>query len=180
MIESWNFPGYEGKPVRVTVYSAGDEVELLLDGRSVARGGVKDYRTELEIVYRPGELTAVSRRAGAELGRASLCTTGPAQALRVTAEPSYGGEFRYLRIEAVDGRGRVVPDFTECVRVQVQGAALAALGGADPRSDTNYTRGEAAADRGRLLLVVRRKESCAVRVCCEGGGLRAEAELPLE
>ena len=180
LIESWNFQGFDGKPVRVTVYSAGDEVELLLDGRSVARGGVKDYRTELEVVYRPGKLTAVSRRAGVELGRTSLCTTGPAQALRVTAEPSYGGEFRFLRIEAVDGQGRVAPDFAQRVRVQVQGAALAALGGADPRSDTNYTRGEAAADRGRLLLVVRKKGRGTVRVCCEGGGLHAQAELELD
>lgn len=180
LMESWNFSGCEGQPIRVTVYSAGDEVELLLNGRSVAHGDVKDYRTELEIVYRPGKLTAVSRKAGEELGRTSLCTTGPAQALRVTAESSYGGEYRFLHIEAVDAQGRVAPDFTSRVRVQVQGAEFAALGGADPRSDTNYTRGEAVADRGRLLLVVRKKEEGPVRVCCEGGGLCARTELALD
>ena len=30
--ESWNWSGYEGKPIVVEVYSAADEVELFING----------------------------------------------------------------------------------------------------------------------------------------------------
>ena len=55
-------------------------------------------------------------------------------------------------------------------------AALAALGGADPRSDTNYTRGEAAADRGRLLLVVREKGKLAAHRARMAAAIEADDE----
>jgi beta-galactosidase len=180
LVESWNFAGYEGKRVRVTVYSAGDEVRLMLNGETVATGGVKDYETVLEIPYQPGELVAVSLRDGAELGRAQMCTAGPAAGFRVEAETGFGGVYRFVNLTVVDAAGRRVPDYVETVKVTVRGAAFAALGGADPKSATNYTRGEAAPAQGRLLLVVKRGESGRAVVACESGALHGEAEVALD
>lgn len=36
-IDSWTFPGYEGKPAKLKVLSCGDEVELFLNGTSLGR-----------------------------------------------------------------------------------------------------------------------------------------------
>ena len=70
-----------GQPVTVEVYSDADEVELLLDGRSLgtAKAGEKNrFRAEFEVTYEPGELTAVARTGGAETGRFALrSATGP-------------------------------------------------------------------------------------------------------
>ncbi len=177
--ESWTFPGYEGRMVRVTVYSAGDEVRLLLDGAPVASGGVTDYRTVMEIPYQPGELTAVSLRDGKELGRTSMRTAKEAVGFRVEAESSWGGAYRFLHITAVDEDGLRVPNFAQRVAARVEGASLAALGGADPKGETNYTSGEAESAQGRLLLVIKRGESDRAVVTLESGSLHSVQEIAL-
>lgn len=179
LVESWTFPGWEDRPVRVTVYSAGDEVELLVNGETVARGKVEDYKTVLETRYCPGELVAVSRREGRELGRVSLHTAGKPEGFRIEAEPSYGGQYRFVHIEVVDGQGVCAPQFDGCVRVTVEGAGFAALGSGDPCGDENYTAGAAMPHEGRLLLVVKKGEGPA-HITCEGGGLCASVQMDLD
>ena len=80
-VGSWSWPGAEGKPVTVEVYSDADEVELLLDGASlgIAPVGEKNrFRAEFEVTYTPGELVAVARTGGEETGRFALrSATGP-------------------------------------------------------------------------------------------------------
>jgi beta-galactosidase len=39
-IVGWTWPGYEGEPITVEVYSGGDEVELPLGGESLGRRSV--------------------------------------------------------------------------------------------------------------------------------------------
>jgi beta-galactosidase len=75
VVSSWSWPGHEGRPVTVEVYAAADEVEMLLNGRSVGRrpaGGANRYRAAFEIVYEPAELTAVSWLGDGAVSRTSL------------------------------------------------------------------------------------------------------------
>ena len=69
---SWTWPGCDGKPVIVEVYSAGDEVEyfrtVFLLGNSLPEKA-NDYRAYFEAICRPGTLTAISYEGGQEIGR---------------------------------------------------------------------------------------------------------------
>ena len=70
---SWSWAGHEGAPVVVEVYADADEVELLVNGRSLGRqpaGAEHRFRAEFETTYEPGELEAVAWRDGEEIGRA--------------------------------------------------------------------------------------------------------------
>ena len=74
---SWTWAAPAGSPVKIDVYSSSDEVELVLNGRSLGRkptGVANDYRTVFEATYEPGELMAVGYTAGAETGRQLLAT----------------------------------------------------------------------------------------------------------
>ncbi|MFD1544907.1 DUF4982 domain-containing protein [Nonomuraea guangzhouensis] len=53
------------------MYSDADEVELLINGRSLGRKPVGEqhrFRTEFEITYEPGELLAIAYRDGVKSG----------------------------------------------------------------------------------------------------------------
>ena len=80
-MSSWSWVGHEGAPVTVEVYADADEVELLVNGRSVGRqpsGAAHRYKSVFETVYEPGLLEAVAWRDGAEVGRTALrSATGP-------------------------------------------------------------------------------------------------------
>src|SRR5205807_1252077 len=98
VVPNWTWDGCEGTPVVVEVYADADEVELLLDGRSVARAPVGTERpclTTFETIFEPGELEAVAWRAGRAAGRSAIRTArGPvrleagADRVEIAAHPS--------------------------------------------------------------------------------------------
>ncbi|MGH1560879.1 DUF4982 domain-containing protein [Caulobacter segnis] len=68
----WNWTGKEGKPVSVWVYSNLDEIELVLNGRSLGRKPMPPLKhVEWQVPYQPGVIEAIGRRAG----RASSCAS---------------------------------------------------------------------------------------------------------
>ena len=85
---NWNWPGQEGRMVRVVAYSAG-EVELVLNKKSLGRkaaGPANRFAAVFDLLYEPGLLEAISYQDGAVLSRNGLITSGPPAALRLHAE----------------------------------------------------------------------------------------------
>lgn len=163
VIDSWSFPGSEGKPTLVYVYSADDEVELRLDGVSVGRkpaGAASENKVVFEVTYQPGILEAVGYRNGQEVGRTSLKTTGAPFALRLspdrTALRGEYGDLAYVTVEVVDREGEVVRYADALVSLEIDGAGeLIAVGTADPVSEELYVGNQRKAYQGRLMAVVR-------------------------
>ena len=64
-IASWTWPGYEGRTASVDVYADADEVELILNGKSLGKKTVKDvYTATYEVPYEAGCLTAYAYTDG--------------------------------------------------------------------------------------------------------------------
>ncbi len=160
---SWSFPGQEGSPTRVDVYAADEEVELLLNGKSLGRkaaGAFAQNKVTFEVVYAPGTLEAVTYRGSRQSGRTVLTTSAAPASLRLTPDRTTiratAGDLSYVTIEIVDTAGIVVPYATHQVRVEVNGAGeLIAIGTANPLSEELYVGTQRAAYEGRLLAVVR-------------------------
>lgn len=171
---SWNWPGQEGQPAKVMVFSCADEVELYLNGESigkkaVAKEGELPQSALFETVYTPGELLAVSFKNGEEVSRRTLRTTGEPAALRLT--PEEAGKYIYVQAEIVDRDGLLVPDAKLPMTAKVSGAAsLAGFGSANPITDENYTSGHFTSYRGRALAVLK---------ACEENG-KAELTISAE
>ncbi len=92
---NWSWKGQEGRPIRVTAYSAAEEVELFLNGESLgkcAAGKANRYMASFDITYQPGLLEAVSYQDGAEVSRTNLKTTGEPAAIRLIPEPLRGAD----------------------------------------------------------------------------------------
>lgn len=163
-IASWTFKDCDGKPVIVEIYSAGDEVELLCNGKSLGRkaaGRDAEYRVYFETVYEAGTLTAISYENGIEIGRDELKTAGSNRKLVLYAEQpaKIGAEFIFVNIELQDENGIIVTDEDMEIHIVVKGAALAGFGSGNPKPQNNFTETAAELFHGRALAIIRKTES---------------------
>ncbi len=146
----WNWP--EGSQQNLFTYTNADEVELLVNGRSIGtRQNPRGDSQSRNIIYwksvpygSGGTITAVARSNGQEVARHALQTSGKAVALQIESEaPDWragGMDLHYLKIRAVDRQGRFVPLAQDEVTVDVSGAAqLLTLDNGDHSTNEVFT-----------------------------------------
>ncbi len=159
----WTWPGMEGREVVVDVYSACDEVELLLNGRPVGRKALSEEDrliASFTVTYEPGTLAAVGYRAGAKVAEQSLVTCGPAVGLRLVLDRNPiradRNDLAYVTVEAVDAEGRPAPTADHVVYFTTAGVGhIAALGSNNPRHTEAYRGNRHRLFRGRCLVILR-------------------------
>ena len=185
----WNYPGWEGKPVELLVFSNAREVELFVNGRSAGRKPVSGERplpnsVRFEAVYEPGKVEAVSYTDGREVSRALLATAGAPAKIRIVPEKTVmkadGHDLIYAGIEIVDKDGMIVPDAEISLTVNLTGPAyLAGFGTGNPVTDEDYTDNGTKSFRGRASAVLRAsRENGQVILTVSGEGLpTAKTEL---
>jgi beta-galactosidase len=162
-ISSWTWPGSEGSPVTVEVYSDADEVELLVNGRSLGRRAVGDshrFRAEFEAVYEPGELLAIAYTGGTETGRHLLRSADGPVLLRAEADRQVitadGGDLAYVTLTLTDPAGTCCTRADRPVRVEVTGqGVLLGFGSASPSTEERFDATERRTYDGRALAVLR-------------------------
>jgi beta-galactosidase len=162
-VSSWSWPGFEGRPVTVDVFSDADEVELFVNGSSVGRRPVGDehgFHASFETTFEPGEIVAVAYGDAAEVARAALqSATGPAR-LELLADRAViradDTDLAYVDIALADESGRLYHTGDRAVTVDIEGpAVLQALGSGNPRTEETFGRTTHDTFRGRALAVVR-------------------------
>lgn len=179
--QSWTWPGQEGRPLAVRVYTAGDRVELRLNGQAVEEMPVTAAdlkRVEFKVRYQAGTLEAVAYRGGAEIARRKLATVDAPAAVRLTPErPSAGrsrGDVAFVAIEVVDAEGRRVPQAEQALQLSIAGPAeLAGFGSANPLAVGGFQSAAAQTFDGRALAILRSQGRAGrVRIEVKGEGLR--------
>lgn len=158
--ECWNWPGHEGRPIDVEVYSRYPSVRLYQDGKLVGEKDVEGMKATFTVGYRPGKLTAEGVQGDDVMETVSLATAGDVAGLRLTADctalAADGQDLSFITIECIDAEGRCVSVADNRLTVDVAGAAtLAALGNADIKDCDPYYDAAHKAWRGRALAVVR-------------------------
>lgn len=134
------------------------------------------YRLRWEnVIYEPGTLEVVARKEGKEIGRARVSTAGPAQALRLTPEPVYGDDLRYVLVEAVDGDGRPAPRDMSVADFQIEGpATIAGIDNGNPVCLDPFQDHRHPLFHGKAVLILRRDPGASgqVKVHARAAGLR--------
>lgn len=151
--DCWFFPEeYVGKMVKVDVYGAGDEAELVLNGRSLGTVAIERLAATMDVPYEKGTLEAIVKKDGEVISRAKIETTGefaglvlePEETMPETRSTMCGagedvpgtrssvpegkvsvsgkGDLVYVRVCAVDSLGRRIMDCEEEIQVSVSGA----------------------------------------------------------
>jgi beta-galactosidase len=181
-MRSWTWPGSEGKTLKVRVYSSGDQVRLLLNGKEI---GVKpvsretELKAEFDVPYAVGELKAVALAAGQPIAELSFKTAGKPAKLRLAPDRTSirrdRNDLSYVTVEVVDQAGELVPDAVVQVSFSISGAAeLAAAGSANPKDVWSFRQLRPKTFRGRCLAIVRAKGAVgAATIRAQADGLPA-------
>ncbi len=134
----WNWE--EGKSVCVTTVTNCDEVELLLNGRSLGRRPSNVFeQNEWEVTFEAGTLSAVGYRNGQAAVTAERKTAGTPVAVKLTPDRTVlenGGQDTVpVRVSAVDANGVEVPLADHLIRFTVEGDGFVrGVGNGDPNS----------------------------------------------
>lgn len=162
--ENWNRTA--GEKVSLYTYTNGDEVELLMNGKSLGtKKNERDPKVRNRIrwdgiVYQPGAITAVARMDGKEIARHRLETTGEAVALQLVADKQTwhadGKDLQHVRIIAVDKKGRRVLSADEKLTFKVSGdAEIVAVDNGNIQSDELAVGNERNLFMGTALVILR-------------------------
>lgn len=160
-VHSWSWNGQEGKRADIDVYSIGDSIELIQDGKSLGIKKLEKCMASYQCVYQRGELVAVSfDKAGNELAREALKTAGVDTVLRAEPEAENmladGMDLLYIPVLLCDEQGITKNLEDRDVTVRVEGAAtLQAVGSGNPETTQNFTSNTYKTFRGRMLAVLR-------------------------
>ncbi|MCC8160368.1 MAG: DUF4982 domain-containing protein [Oscillospiraceae bacterium] len=120
----WNYPVGAGEALTVYAFSNLDEAELFVNGKSYGRRKSSRYLSWGNVIYEPGELTAVGYRNGGEVMRETVKTTGAVH--RLSLEPykavmSADEDTAIINIFARDADGLTVPTADNEVRFYISG-----------------------------------------------------------
>lgn len=136
----WNWPGREGKDVRVWVYSNAEEVELFLNGATLGRKAMeRDGHLEWTVPYQPGSLLAVGYSGGGEAARHETRSSGKAARIALSADRTGlaggGRDAAVVKVWALDADGLPVPDADNEIEFAIEGPGLIlGVGNGDPGS----------------------------------------------
>ena len=156
--ESWTWPGWEGKPVEVEVYTRQPEVKLYLDDQLIGTKQVSrdtEFKAVFSVPYKAGTLRA---EAGGE--RVTLKTANDPARLRLTPDRTVmtadGQSLTFVTVEVLDKQGALVPEAAIPCEASVKGAGtLLAFASADLKDTEPYISPRVKTWKGRALLVVR-------------------------
>jgi beta-galactosidase len=161
-LQSWTWPGAEGKSLSVRVFSRAQMVRLLLNGKVIGEQEIKDgnITAVFNVPYEPGSLKAVNVENGKETDSIEFKTTGLPKRIRLTADRTTIKENRndlsYVMVEVVDADDQVVPTADIPIQFSITGAGeIAGVGNADPTDVSGFQKPKKKTFRGKCLVIVR-------------------------
>lgn len=158
----WNWPAKIGRNVPVWCFSNCDEVELFLNGRSLGKKAMPEFR-HLQwdnVFYEPGRLEAKGFVKGKRVAHKIIDTTGVPAAVKLRPHRARlradGQDTVTVAVEIRDHQGRVVPTAANQVHFEIRGAgALAGVGNGDPSCQEPNQADFRSAFNGYCMVLVR-------------------------
>lgn len=172
----WNWPGLEGKEIAVWVYSNLDQVELLVNGRSLGTKAMeKNGHAAWNVKYEPGGIVVRGYKQGKVVMTTRRDTTGPAAKLAMVCDRDSvgadGADVAMFAVEVRDARDRVVPTADNPVSFRVLGEGrLMGTGNGDPTDHAPNTGSLRKAFSGLCMGIVQSTKAA--------GSITVEATAP--
>src|SRR5258708_5972941 len=162
-LPSWTWPGQEGKPLTVEVYSGAESVRLFLNNKLIGEkptGREQAFKADFEVSYAPGTLKAEGLRGNRVVAESVLGTVGNPARLKLTADRTTlaadGEDLAFVTVEALDRQGHLQINSDVMVHFAVAGAGtIAAVGNGNGQGDDLYSGDSFHLFHGRALIVLR-------------------------
>jgi beta-galactosidase len=157
---TWNWPGKEGKPIRVVTFSNARNVELFLNGKSL---GVKTMprngHLEWEVPYAPGKLIAKASTDKKVVATDTVETTGPAARVELSPERRVlhadGQDTMVVPVSILDAQGRFVAGADNRVSFELSGGGkILGVGNGNPSDHDPDRARERNAFHGHCVVLI--------------------------
>jgi len=115
LMPHWNWPGQEGKEIKVIAFSNCRSVEIFLNGQSLGAREMPRYgHVEWNVKYTPGTLLAKGLDASGKVQATdTVQTTGAPASLRLRTDRTMlnadGEDLSPVEVDVLDSEGRIVP-----------------------------------------------------------------------
>jgi len=167
ILPHWNWPEYIGQPIPIHVYTSGDEVELILNGRSLGKKRKSPYTYRLvweNVTYEPGEIRAIAYKQGKLWAVSRRRTTGTPVKIIMEADRDAiwadGKDLCFVTVAVVDSRGDIVPRANHRIRFSIKGPGqIIATDNGDPTSHVSFQSHERELFNGLCLVIVRAEKN---------------------
>ncbi len=174
LLPHWNWAGREGQPIEVWAHGNTQEVELLLNGRSLGRQAMpRNRHLEWRVPYAPGSLEAVGYTGGRAVARAARHTSGPAHSVELVAHRRIApaGDIVIVNAAVLDARGRPVPTADNLLRFAASGGSIIGVGNGNPNSLEADAASERRAFNGLAQAIMRVGRAGPVTASVASAGL---------
>ena len=177
---SWTWDGYEGQELKVDVYSACENVQLLLNGNDLgtqSTGVETEFRASWTVPYQPGELKAIGFTGEDSAAMWSLHTVAEPVRIHLSADRetilSDGLDLSYITVELVDSTGYTHPFAENEIHFEISGPGeILAAGNSNPMSTESFQQYKRSAFQGRCQVIVKsEKTGGRIRIRASGENL---------
>ncbi|MGG4553926.1 beta-galactosidase GalA [Paenibacillus humicus] len=184
IVGHWNWPGREGRQVKIMAHTNCDEVALYLNDVLIDRQPIDIYEQyEWDVVYEPGTLRMEGYKGGQLVKAAEIQTADEAHTVRVeTQKLALSGDGRdamAVNVYAVDGQGRFVPTEQCKMSFSIKGSGvILGVGNGDPNCHEPDYAAERSLFNGCCQLIVQSKvgeEDIVLTI--EGDGLQPASHV---
>jgi beta-galactosidase len=180
ILPHWNWKAGQEIDV-ISYYSQADEVELYLNGVSQGKKSKQgqDMKVMWRLTYAPGELKAVSRKAGKIVLEKIIRTAGAPAKLELTADRSRlkadGKDLSFVTVRVLDKDGNLIPNADQLISFKLEGdAEIAAVDNGSPISHESFQANQRKAFNGLALAIIRAGEKASnVTLTASSAGLQS-------
>ena len=136
----WNWPEKTGDTIPVIVYSNCDEVELLLNGKSLGKKNVPvNGHLQWNVIYKAGKLEARGFQNGKLIQTALQETTGKPAAIHLESNKTIlkadNEDVSVITVSILDNKGHIHPTANEELTFVIEGPGrIIGVGNGDPSS----------------------------------------------
>ena len=140
LLPHWTWPGKEGQAIDVRCFSNCEEVELLLNGKSLGRKPVpKNSHLSWSVPYEPGLLVAHGFKGGQLVTEDEVSTTGAPASITLapdrTSLRAGNEDLSVITVEVKDNEGHIVPTAGNLINFNLTGpGSILGVGNGDPSS----------------------------------------------
>lgn len=163
VVADWNWKGYEGEPLEVSVYSSCEEAELFLNEKSFGKKKTdrsSEFKATWQVPYQPGELKVIGYSKGNEINSSRLQTSSNTSKIRFTVDrpviKADAQDLCYATIEITDSKNIRNPKADNLLKFSISGpGTIVGVGNANPMSLESYQLPQRKAWQGKALVVVK-------------------------
>lgn len=124
----WNWAGKEGKDIWIWAHSNCDEVELIVNGKSMGRKKMEqNSHLEWYAQYQPGYIEAIGYKDGQLVATSKRETTKAPAGIRLKPDRTNinadNQDVAIVTVEVIDDKGRIVPTAANTISFTTEGGA---------------------------------------------------------